>query len=731
MKAVLGLEVSAFGKAATIALLNLSLVLSLGSLSATPIGQSAVATAVVAAFIATTLGGLLVALFARAPAEIAGAASSTTMIYAALAAELVARAGPQANLAEIWAALSVTVMLAGIFVAIAGYARLAGAIKFMPTPVNAGFVTGLGIAVAWSQAGPVLGLDARLASYPWAALIAQVKPASAVVGAVTALVLWSSARIIRRCPPALVALAAGTALYYAIWWGYGPRVLGPTLGAIAPAATAPATIRAVWGHFDPAWVASTALHVAPYAAFIALQIMMNAALASAAVGSLLGTRSDVDRTVKATGWTNILCGALGALPVTTIGSIALPAARMKGVTPAVAAVSCAMLFFGVVFAGDVLTRIPVAVLAGILIMGGVAMIDRWALGLIRTLSRSNGRRPQVLWNAVIVAAVAATFVFGTASVALFVGAVLAMILLAVSLSESTTFESSEGSALASTRVWPAQQAQWLAEERRHIALFRPRGSLFFGTADQLASRLDGIGAGVQFVVLDLARVTTIDATGCQIIAAAAKKLSSRGVATVLAGAVPGSARAQEWRALGLTQPDPATHWLADVDHALEWIELALLRDRWTSLDTQAADLAATPVTEGLSASDVEELRGYMKVVEVPAGALFRRGDSGASMFVVDSGFVEIRIASDAPASATRLAAFGPGSIFGEVAMLNAEERTADAVCMEPSRLYELRRDALAELSTRSPALYTRIMENLNRHLAHRLVQATAIVQKHQ
>jgi sulfate permease, SulP family len=718
---------SGLGKAATVALLNLSLVLALGSLSATPLGQSALGIGIVAAFIATSVGGLLVALIARAPAEIAGAASSTTIIYAALAADLVAHAGSHANVAQVWAALSVAVVLAGVLVVIAGYARFASAIKFMPAPVNAGFVTGLGLMVAWSQLGPLLGVEGRLWANGWSGVIAHVKPASAAVGLVTAFTVWGAPKLSRRAQPALVALAAGTAAYYLIASIEGPAVLGPTLGRIAPAAVAPATIASVWSFFDARWFFATAWYVAPYAAFLAFQIIMNTALGAAAVGAIRGTRSNVNRTLKTEGWVNVLCGSAGSLPVTTIGSIALPAARMGGVTPSVAAISCALLFTAVFVASDLLARIPVAVIAGILVMNGFAMIDRWALGLFGTARRATIGRAQVLWNLAIVGAVAGMFFLGSVPLALFVGAVMAMVLLALSLSEATTFESIDGRGLASTRVWPFEQAQWLAGERGGIAVFRPRGSIFFGTADQLSARLDAVETGVKFVVLDLSRVTTMDATGCQIVAAAAKKLAAKGVTTVLAGVRPSGARAQEWLALGLVQPDAKTHWFDDFDHALEWVELALLRSRWPATEMPAANLADTPLTQGLSDAEVAALKGYMRTVEVPAGSLFTRDDPGASMFVVDSGFVEIRI-GDETAQSTRLAAFGPGSIFGEMAMMSGEARSADAVCLEATRLHELTRDSLMQLAVHSPALYTRVVENLNRHLANRLVISTSLVQ---
>jgi MFS superfamily sulfate permease-like transporter len=183
-----------------------------------------------------------------------------------------------------------------------------------------------------------------VSSYPLSEVIELTKSGSVAVGVVTALTMWGCPKITRRVPPALAALAVGTALYYLVGWIYGADVLGPTLGRIAPAATAEATISAVWVFVHPSWLFSTALHVAPYAAFLAFQIVMNAALGAAGVGALLGARSDVDRTLRTQGWINVVCGALGSLPVTTIGSIALQAARMKPVTPTVAALSCGILF---------------------------------------------------------------------------------------------------------------------------------------------------------------------------------------------------------------------------------------------------------------------------------------------------------------------------------------------------------------------------------------------------
>ncbi|MEK6593414.1 MAG: SulP family inorganic anion transporter, partial [Pseudomonadota bacterium] len=510
----------------------------MGALSATPLGPGALGIGVVAAFVAATLGGFLVAVIARAPAEICAPASSIAVIYAALCADLVTRAGPQVNIGEVWAALSLAVVLMGVLLAAAGWLRLAEAIKFMPSPVSAGFVTGIGLLVIWSQLGPLLGLEGRLSKYDWSDVLAQLKPASILVGAATALAIWVYPKVTKRGQPALVALVVGTSLYYLIAWRYGAGHLGPTLGTIAPAATAESSFLMVWGNIDPSWLLSMSLYVLPYAAFLALQAVMNDAVASVAVANITGVRTNVNRTLMAQGIGNIVCGALAALPICTSNAQSIPAARMKGATTVVPAASCIVLLVAVLLAGGLLAYIPVAALAAILIMVGAGMIDRWTRGLANRVWSGSGKDSHLTWNLAIVAAVAAAFFFGSIPLALLVGVLLATVLLAVNLSAATTFGGEDAIDHASTRVWPVEQAQWFAGERRAIAIFRPRGGLFFGTADQLSMRLAALEPGIRYCVLDLSRLSTLDATGCQIVATGARKLSAAGITTVLAGLNP-------------------------------------------------------------------------------------------------------------------------------------------------------------------------------------------------
>ena len=705
------------------ALLSLATLLAVGLLAAAALGARALDISLVAAFVAATLGSLLVAWLGRAPAEIAVPAPSTTVIYAALSADLVSRSG---SLWEIWAAMSLAVVLMGMIVLLAGSMRLAGFIKFVPSPVSAGFVTGIGLLVIWSQLGPILGVQLRGGT--WGTWWSQVLPGSLIVAAATVLALLLAPRFKRLGEPVLVALVTGTLTYYLLSAFMGPGALGGTLNPLQPQAVALQTTTSLWSVVTPRWVAATALQVLPYAGLLALQAIMNAAMTAVTIGNLLGQRSDVNRSLVALGCANLVCGALGALPVSTSALQSVAAARMKGNPHSVAAGSAVVLFVLVLVAGQWLTWLPVAVLAAVLMMAGVGMVKQSTVRLVKTAWSAHSRDYSALWTPGIAIIVAAAMFWGNVPLALMVGAVLAMVLLAVELSAATRFGTQASIQLGSRRVWAAEQASWLRQHRFKIAVFKPQGALFFGTADPLAQQLASTAPGTRFCVLDLSRVTTVDATACEIITAGAKALAATGVRPLLAGVPAGSARARNLVALGLSCPDPQTQWFDDLDRALEHAEVALLGEQWPGIDTACRfEFGQTPLTLGMSDGELQALKACLRPMEVPAGTLFSQGDAGSSMYIVEAGQVEIRILSADPSSHTRLAAFGPGSIFGELSLLMAQQRSADAVCLTPARLLELDRRSLDQLESQSPRLYAALMRNLNVHIANRLDLATGLV----
>jgi SulP family sulfate permease len=719
------LEIVTGGSA--VAVIGLSLTLAAGALSLTPLGPEALASGVVASFIAATLGGLCVSLISRAPGEVSGPLSSIVVVYAALCADLIVRGGPNLHAGDVFAALSLAVVMMGVLQMLAGLLRIGDAIKFLPHPVSAGFVSGIGLLIVWSQVGPLLGLEGRLASYHWADLVEHFKPLALLIGILTAATVWLIPIFTKRAQPLLAALVIGTLIYHLAAPLTGQDALGPTLGTIEPFAAAQANFSAVWKPVTPAWLLATGIHVFPYALFLALQAVVNAALTCVAVADITGKRARVNRTLIAQGIGNVVSGGIGGLPIGSSPSQSMVAATMPNVNHIVPGASAIILLVVIAAFGRFLNHIPLVVLAGILVTAGIGLIDRWARTLVKRTLRGDARG-DIKWNLCIVAAVAGTFFFGSVPLALLVGTVLAMILLTISLSSATIFAAQDGSNFSSTRVWPPAQTQSLATARSTVRVLRPRGGLFFATADQLAETLARLDHSVRFCVIDFSLLTTLDATGCQIVAASAKRLAARRVTTLLAGLDPADPRDSGLVHLGLTTPAQSS-WYANLDHALEAIETELLRDHCGYSCTDApVSLSDTAFGKGLSESELQTLQAEIRCTDNEAGAtLFKAGDPGSSLYIIGSGEVEIRTGNEIMGGVRRLAVFGPGCMFGEVALVTGGLRTADALCTKPTRLYEVTSDSLSTVVRRSPVIYGKIMANLNEHLATRLVIATEIV----
>lgn len=124
----------------------------------------------------------------------------------------------------------------------------------------------------------------------------------------------------------------------------------------------------------------------------------------------------------------------------------------------------------------------------------------------------------------------------------------------------------------------------------------------------------------------------------------------------------------------------------------------------------------------LMAMDYRDAAKFLKlatVVKCGAGeTIVSKGDMGNEMFVVLDGAVEVRDGD------SRIAAFGKGGIFGEMAYLNAEPRTADVVALRPAEILVLTQDTMTRAMAKMPEIAARILFNLSLILVERLKDTT-------
>ena len=123
---------------------------------------------------------------------------------------------------------------------------------------------------------------------------------------------------------------------------------------------------------------------------------------------------------------------------------------------------------------------------------------------------------------------------------------------------------------------------------------------------------------------------------------------------------------------------------------------------------------------GRRAQTLADLQASMETRSFRSGeAVFRRGDGGDEIYLIRRGVVRIQWPLDTGHS-RHLASFGRGSFFGEMAFLDHQPRSADAVAFTDCELFVLSRQRYDTLVAHHKLLGLNLMEGLARLLASRL-----------
>jgi len=123
-------------------------------------------------------------------------------------------------------------------------------------------------------------------------------------------------------------------------------------------------------------------------------------------------------------------------------------------------------------------------------------------------------------------------------------------------------------------------------------------------------------------------------------------------------------------------------------------------------------LVKIPMFENLSAEDLNllTLLWHERTIK-KSEVLFRKGDVGSSMFIVENGAVEICVLSGQDQEDIRVSTIDRGGFFGELALISGQPRTATAKAIEDCRLLEMWREEFIEfLSTRPIVAISMIVE---------------------
>ncbi|MGU3500378.1 SulP family inorganic anion transporter [Mycobacterium sp. C31M] len=319
---------------------------------------------VVAGLIAAIVGGIVCAFVGGSPLQVSGPAAGLTVVVA----ELVAQFG--------WKATCAITAAAGVVQILLGLSRIArAALAIAPIVVHA-MLAGIGITIALQQIHVLLGGGPR--SNAWENLtslpgqLADPSWSEVLIGSLVIAVMLSWRFVpapARAVPGALVAVVIATTVSYLPGFGTDRITLDES---VIDAVGLPQMPQGTWG--------AIALAVLTVALIASVESLLSA---SAVDKMHSGPRTDFNRELVGQGTANVSSGLLGGLPVTgvIVRSTANVSAGAK--TRASAALHGVWLLLFSVFLVNVVEMIPMAALAGLLIVIGIQLVKLAHIDLAR------------------------------------------------------------------------------------------------------------------------------------------------------------------------------------------------------------------------------------------------------------------------------------------------------------------------------------------------------------
>ena len=683
------------------------------------LGQGALA-----GMLGATALGLVASAWGGAPRLITAPCAPAVAVLSALAIELAARGTDPVTCALL---LLLTTLLAGVVQVAFGIAGLGRLIKYMPYPVVSGYLSGVGLTIILSQIPKLLGAPAQ-SGWRDALIDAGLWNWRAVaIGVATMAVMVLAPRVTRLVPAAILALAAGVLGYF------GLALLDPALLVLAGNPLVVGSLGGDGSGVVPALVSRW--HMLQGLAWADVQLLLVPAMTLAVLLSIdtlktcvvldamTRARHDSNRTLVGQGLGNMASALVGGMAGAGTMGATLVNLSSGGRTRWSGLIEGALSLAAFLLLASVLAWVPVGALAGILIVIGARMLDRDSLNFLSS-------RQTVLDFAVI-----ATVVIVALSVGL-IAASGAGILLAIGLfvreqvGGAVVARKSTGANRFSRRVRTTAEMEFLASQGQQIAVFELQGSLFFGTTDQLHAALEPELASRRFIILDLRRVQSVDVTAVHMLRQVEDRLAERGAMlmfTALPARTPSGRDLQRYfRDVGLVDGKSRARIFEQVDDALEWIEdLVIAEARILQVDETALELREMELFSGRKTETLADLAACMETRSFRAGEpIFARGDGGDEIYLIRKGMVRILLALDT-SHRRHLASFGRGVFFGELAFLDRQPRSADAVAFTDCELYVLSRQRFDALIPHHKLLGLDLMEGLARLLAARLRQADA------
>jgi SulP family sulfate permease len=616
----------------------------------------------------------------------------------------------------------VVAILAGMIQVAFGVIGMGRLIKYMPFPVVSGYLSGVGLYIIVSQFPKFLGVSPEL--HFWESLQSPIlwQWQSIIVGFSTILAMLFADKIFRFVPAVIGALIIGIGIYFLLAL-IDPSLLHPNnryvIGELGGSGGVD-FLQIFTGRFEEllklSWENVTTL-LFPALTMAAL-LSIDTLKTCVVVDSITRSYHNPNKELIAQGSGNIASALIGGMPgsgmmgATMVNISSGASSRVSGLIEGL------MAIIAFVVLGNFIAWIPVAALAGILIVIGFRMIDKRSIELLES-------RKTAL-DFLIIVAVALTTILVSLIAAAGIGLILAIVLyIAQQIGTSVVYRHMDGTEVKSKIVRTREESALLREKGSCFSVYELHGSLFFGTANQLYSILQEDLKQKKYIIMDMKRVQTVDLTAAHILLQIKDILHDRGgylMVCRLPHKLPtGDDLESYFNHVGLIKHLSPIMVFDDLDDAIEWTENTIIQEGLLEEEGERLlELHDFDLFKERNEDTLAEIQSLVESRSVKKGEIiYSEGASQGEIFLIRRGSVRIMLPFPDRKS-VHLSTIGQNDFFGEFSFLEGSPHYTDAIAGSDTDLYAITRESFDLFSIHHKKAAFHFMQSLAIVLAERL-----------
>lgn len=569
-----------------------------------------------------------------------------------------------------------SIFLAGFFQIIFGKFHLGDLVKFVPQPVVSGLFNGTAILILQGQVQNLLGIENQTQFW------LHLKPLNIGIGLLT----WASIEVgnrrLKKIPPALLALGIGISTYYILQnLGYSNQ-LGPTIGKIPknmplPTALLPivqlATTPQFWQYLP---------HLILFALGLAVTASIGTLIACIAGDEVQARRTNANHELVGQGIGNMLAATFGG--IMSSGSPSRTVANYQyGGRSRLSKVFIGLFsLVAIWFLAPWLGLLPQVVLAGLLISLAFSLLRKktWHQ-MVDLFSHNSMKRQRSAVNLIISLTVSIFLIWQGILPSLGMGLLFSLLHFVIRMGRGIVTDYRRGNEKHSFAIRSQEEFDELTRNGQCIHILHLQGSLFFGTADQLAVQIEEIThEGAHWIVLDLTEVVELDDTGNNIMAQLINRCRSNGVEFAFAVRTE-STLSELLTASGLLEVIGVEQVFPSLNHALAWAEDQFLERHLP--DTQILKENALQTVSAFRKIDEDhmiKIQEYLTWHEMPAGSqLIEQSSMEDWLIILVRGRVRVELRSNLDEKPRTVSYLCSGRLIGEFAFVDHAPRSASVI----------------------------------------------------